>query len=128
MPLVVRTERGVWCSHSIPSPETTSRFDQGVFARPLVFEDYQAPRGAAYLLVWGRGQHAEQVSGLATAWGVETFCLGHAHSDEGAHVVTPRMAVLNSDHERGRIAEFDLSAPAPSAEEIVAASVPISQI
>ncbi|MDZ4829345.1 MAG: metallophosphoesterase [Phycisphaerae bacterium] len=128
MPLAVRTAHGLWCSHSIPSPETTSRFDMGIFEREIAFEDYQAPRGPAYLLVWGRGQLAEQVDQLARAWGVETFCLGHAHSDAGAHVVTPRMAVLNSDHDRGRIVEFDLSLPAPDSEAIVAASQPIAQL
>lgn len=125
MPLALRTSNGLWCSHSLPSPETMDRFDATVFERPLADGDYRAPRGSAYLLVWGRGQTVEQVEKLAQEWNVTTFCLGHAHSDDGAHEVTPRMVVLNSDHERGRVAEFDLSAPVPTAEEIVQGSIPI---
>lgn len=128
MPLAVRTPRGLWCSHSIPSPETVDRFDDAIFDRAIQDDDYRAPRGSAYLMVWGRGQNADEVEMLAQRWGVTTFCLGHAHSEDGAHVVTPRMAVLNSDHERGRVAQFDLAADVPSAEEIVADSIPIQSI
>lgn len=128
MPLAVRTEGGLWCSHSIPSPETTDRFDPTVFDRTLEPTDYMAPRGAAYLMVWGRGQQAEQVDRLADAWGVRLFCLGHAMSEMGAHAVTPRMAVLNSDHERGRIAEIDLASIPPDADELVLATLPLAAI
>ncbi len=125
MPLAVRSESGLWCSHSIPSPETTDRFDHTVFERELAPSDYEAPRGPAYLMVWGRGQRAEQVDRLAAAWGVRLFCLGHAMSESGAHAVTPRMAVLNSDHERGRVAEIDLAAIPGDAEELVLQTLPI---
>ncbi|MFO0827299.1 MAG: metallophosphoesterase [Phycisphaerales bacterium] len=128
MPLAVRTGGGLWCSHSLPSPETTPRFDADVFARPLEDADFRAPRGAAYLLVWGRGQNAEQVDRLAESWDVKSFCLGHAHSEDGAHVVTPRMAVLNSDHPRGRVVAFDLAAPVPDAAGIVESAIPIAML
>ncbi len=128
MPLAVRTEGGLWCSHSIPSPETTDRFDATVFDRELEPSDYRSPRGAAYLMVWGRGQNAEQVERLADAWGVRLFCLGHAMSDSGAHAVTPRMAVLNSDHDRGRLAEIDLASIPPDAEELVLSTLPLMGI
>lgn len=126
MPLAVRTERGLWCSHSIPSPETTDRFDATVFARSLEEADYRGPVGAAYLMVWGRGQKEEQVARLADAWGARTFCLGHASSEEGAHVVASRMAVLNSDHPRGRVLEIDLASDVPDAATLVEATLPLS--
>ncbi len=128
MPLAVRAANGLWCSHSIPSPETTSRFNPAVFERPLEDDDYRPPIGAAYLMVWGRGQRDEQVEQLAEAWQVKLFCLGHAHSDHGAHVVTPRMVVLNSDHERGRVAEFDLAAEVPSAVDLVESTLPLASM
>lgn len=128
MPLAVRTERGLWCSHSIPSPETTDRFDAAVFGRPLEDRDYRGPTGAAYLMVWGRGQREEQVARLADAWGVTTFCLGHASSEDGAHAVTSRMAVLNSDHERGRILAVDLAAAVPDAHGLVDLTLPLAQL
>lgn len=128
MPLAVQTERGLWCSHSIPSPETTERFDHYVFGRTLEDDDYRPPRGPAYLLTWGRGQQEAQVEELAARWGVKLFCLGHATSDHGAHVVTPRMAVLNSDHAHGRIAVFNLSVDPPDAHTLVEGTVPLSAL
>lgn len=128
MPLAVRSESGLWCSHSIPSPETTDRLDTEVFARELTDADYMAPRGSAYLMVWGRGQREEQVERVAEMLGVKLFCLGHAMSEMGAHAVTTRMAVLNSDHERGRIAEIDLAAPPADAEELVISTLPLAAL
>lgn len=128
MPLAVRTEGGLWCSHSIPSPETTDRFDPTVFDRELRDSDYASPRGPAYLMVWGRGQQTEQVEQLAKAWGVKLFCLGHAMSETGAHAVTPRMAVINSDHERGRLVAIDLAAIPEDAEELVVSTEPLGSL
>jgi len=125
MPLALRTRHGVFCAHSIPSPETMPRFDPAVLDRPLVEADYRSPAGSAYLMVWGRGQKAEAIEAFAGRLGVELFCLGHARSDDGAHVVSPRMVVLNSDHERGRIAAIDLAGPVPTAEDLVLASMPL---
>jgi hypothetical protein len=35
------------------------------------------------------------------------------------------MVVLNSDHERGRVATVDLGAPCPSADDLVLTSLPL---
>ncbi len=128
MPLAVKTEGGLWCSHSIPSPEMTSRFDDAVFQRALIDSDYRAPLGPAYIMVWGRGQTEEQVAALAERWHAKLFFLGHAHSDMGAHAVTSRMAVINSDHERGRVAEIDLAEIPASADELLLTTVPIANL
>jgi len=125
MPLAVRTEGGLWCSHSIPSPEMTARFDDRVFTRALIESDYQGPIGPAYLMVWGRGQRDAQVAELAARWGTKLFCLGHAHAEMGAQTVTSQMAVLNSDHERGRVAEIDLANLPVDADELVLSTLPI---
>ncbi len=128
MPLAVATEGGLWCSHSIPSPEMTSRFDDAVFERPLIESDYRGPIGPAYIMVWGRGQREEQVASLAERWGTRLFCLGHAHAESGAHVVTSRMAVLNSDHEQGRVVAIDLAQVPADADALVAATTPIGML
>ncbi|MBL9118991.1 MAG: metallophosphoesterase [Phycisphaerae bacterium] len=128
MPLAVRTDGGLWCSHSIPSPETTDRFDPSVLGRELESADYAAPRGSAYLMVWGRGQVPEQVERLASLLDVRLFCLGHAMSEMGAHSVTPRMAVINSDHERGRVAEIDLAALPVDADDLVMSTLPLAAL
>jgi Calcineurin-like phosphoesterase len=128
MPLAVRTAGGIWCSHSIPSPETTDRLDPSIFARELSGADYAAPRGSAYLMVWGRGQQEEQVDRVAAMLDARLFCLGHAISETGAHSVTPRMAVINSDHERGRVAEIDLGAEPADADELVLSTLPLAAL
>ena len=128
MPLAVRTANGLFCAHSLPSPEGLTRFDRGVFDRALVDADYRSPGGSAYLMTWGRGQNAAQVDSLAKTLGVELFVVGHAHSDAGAHSVTPRMVVLNSDHERGRAVTVDLAEPCPTADDLVLASLPLVAI
>ncbi len=125
MPLAVRTANGLFCSHSLPSPEGMARFDAAVLGRRLVDADYRSPGGGAYLMTWGRGQNEAQVEALAKSLGVELFVVGHAYSETGAHVVTPRMVVLNSDHERGRVATVDLGAPCPSADDLVLTSLPL---
>jgi hypothetical protein len=128
MPLAVRTASGVWCSHSVPAPPIMHRFDRSVFDRELSVDDYRPPYGSAYLMVWGRGQDEEHVERLARAWDVQLFCLGHAHSEEGAHVVTSRMAVINSDHDRGRVVEIDLAGAAPSAAGLVESTLPLAAL
>lgn len=125
MPLAVRTANGLFCSHSLPSPEGMTRFDRAILERPLVDADYRSPGGSAYLMVWGRGQNEAQVEALAKSLGVELFVVGHAYSETGAHVVTPRMVVFNSDHQHGRVATVDLGAPCPSADDLVLASLPL---
>jgi hypothetical protein len=115
MPLAARFRcegvRGdVLCAHSLPPPELMDRFDPGVLERELVEEDYAARRGSAHLMVWGRGQTAEQLRSLADRWGVRMFILGHEKAEEGVMLLGENAVVLNSDHERAVYARVDLCA------------------
>lgn len=119
MPLALRFITGsgvIQCSHSLPGPELMERFDPGVLGRDLVEEDYTPRWGSAHIMVWGRAQTGAQVEGLASAWGVDLFVLGHEKADEGFLEVTPRAVVLNSDHAQGAYLEIEgASAPRDAA-------------
>lgn len=126
MPLAVRCANGLMLSHSLPSPHELDGFDAAVLDRPLSDPDYALRSGSAWRMVWGRGWTQEQLSGLADRWGVRTFVLGHAHVEDGAEAPLPGLLLLNTDHDRARAVAVDLGSPAPSADELVMASVPLS--
>jgi len=114
MPLALRchTPRGdILCAHSLPDPAMMGRFDTTVLDRDLTEDDYQPRRGAAHLMVWGRGYDAELLEDLVERWGVSMFILGHEHVENGVLYVPPCAIVLNSDHERGVYLPIDLADP-----------------
>jgi len=115
MPLAVvsarATDRAVLCAHSLPAPEMMDRFDLGVLDRELTEEDYEARRGSAHLMVWGRRHTPEQLESLARSWGVGLFILGHQHVEEGWRTEEPNAVILNSDHDRGVAMLVDLADP-----------------
>ena len=112
--------------HSLPMPALMERFDPTVLSRDLTEADYEPRRGAAHLLVWGRGYDAEQIEDLVERWGINLFILGHERADEGVKLIPPCVVILNSDHEKGVYLPIDLSAP-PRAEEAVRMVVPLAQ-
>jgi hypothetical protein len=130
MPLALVSEGhegGVLCAHSLPDARTAARFDPAVLERELVEDDYAAPLGAAYMMVWGREFTDEQIANLAQQWGVKLFCLGHRHVETGIEMIRQRVIVLNSDHERATALPLDLS-EVPCAEDAVMHGVPLSAV
>jgi len=116
MPLALRCAhpRGggdILCAHSVPAAPIMARFDPAVLERDLTEADYEPRKGAAHLMVWGRGYDAEQLEDLAERWGVSLFLLGHEKAENGARFVAPCAIVLNSDHERGAYLPIDLADP-----------------
>jgi hypothetical protein len=134
MPLALRCdcrtpdgrELAILVAHSIPSTALMARFDATVLARDLTPEDYEPRKGAAHLMVWGRGYDAEQLEDLVERWGVNLFILGHERADNGVLFIPPCAVVLNSDHERGVYLPIDLSNP-PRAERAAAMVVPLAE-
>ena len=116
MPLACRSESGLFCAHSLPSPRRLPDFDPSILDRELVETDYRPPDGSAYLMVWGRGWSDREVQTLAGHWGTKLFCLGHEHVENGIAMRGGQAIILNSDHEMGTVVPIDLSAP-PTAEE-----------
>jgi len=127
MPLAVRSESGVFCAHSIPSPQMLSRFDPGVLDRDLTDDDYRASTGSAYVMVWGRGQSDEQIDALARAWDVSLFCLGHEFVETGCEMRGSRVIRINSDHEHGAVLPIDL-ANLPGAERAMVSAIRLAAI
>ena len=125
MPLAVVTANGVAVTHSLPSATLMRHFDERVLERVLVDEDFDPPYGAAHLLTWGRTQTPEQLASLAREWGVRAFIVGHAPAPEGVEFRAPNMVVLGTGHEKGRVIDLDLAAPAPDAASIAANALPV---
>lgn len=128
LPLAVRTDNGLLCSHSLPSALAMAKFDLGVLDRELVDADFEPRHGAAWNMTWGRGLTRESVDRLAEAWGVSLFVAGHKHVEDGVEAPFPRLLLLNTDHERATVVPFDLSAPAPEASEALLQAVPLAAI
>ena len=129
MPLALRCVcpgGDILVSHSLPTPALMERFDPTVLSRDLTDADYEPRKGAAHLLVWGRGYDAEQIEDLVERWGINLFILGHEKAENGVKLIPPCAVILNSDHEKGVYLPIDLSHP-PRAEEAVGMVVPLAQ-
>lgn len=122
MPLVLRAENGLWCAHSVPSRDD---FDDTAFDRALTLEDYQSPAGTAWCVVWGRLQNPAHIQALLQRFHAKLFIVGHCHAEMGIESPTEGLVVINSDHQRGVVVSIDLTAPLPSAQQIVHAAVPL---
>jgi len=127
MPLCLRSESGILCSHSLPSPAMMEKFDETIFEREMTDADYQRGEGSAYLLTWGRGQTKLQIEELAARWKVKIFFLGHEHIETGCEMFGPKLVKLNSDHEQGAVLSVDLANP-PSAEDAVMSAIKLGSI
>lgn len=128
LPLAVKTENGILCSHSLPSVLDMKSFDTGILDRDLQESDYALRSGSAWQMTWGRNQMPEQLSILADTWGVKVFIAGHAAVPEGAVAAGPQLLLINSDHERGVVLPVQLSSEISNAQELVLLIVPIGSI
>ena len=117
MPLALIGSNGVFCAHSLPGPSQMSRFDPEVINRRLSEDDYAPLLGSGWMMVWGRGQTAEQMEELARIWDISLFCLGHAFVENGIDMGGPRTILLNTDHDRAVVLPVSLVDPAPKVEE-----------
>lgn len=125
LPLSLRSESGIFCAHSLPSPAMMEKFDETIFERELTEQDYQRGEGSAYLMTWGRGQTKLQIEDLAARWKVKIFFLGHEHIENGCEMFGPRLVKLNSDHQQGAVLPIDLADP-PGPEEAVMSAIKLS--
>jgi hypothetical protein len=128
MPLALRCENGSLVAHSLPGPHAMKRFDPGVLDRELHDGDYLPNAGAAWLMVWGRGQTREQLEELAARWNVRMFFTGHSHVPTGIEAAHPMQVILNSDHEHAMVLPLDLAADPPSAEQCVFEAIPVASL
>lgn len=106
MPLALRVlmpgeGTDILCAHSLPAPELMDRFDPSIIHRDFRAADYEARKGSAHLMVWGRGHTPEQLISLGKTWDVGLFLLGHEKAERGTEIVPPCAVIINSDHAKG---------------------------
>ena len=128
LPLAVKTENGLMCSHSLPSVFDMKSFDTEILDRDLEERDYALRSGSAWQMTWGRKQNPEQLAALAATWGVKVFIAGHAAVPEGAVAAGPQLVLINSDHDRGVVLPVQLSSEMSNAQDLVLLIVPIGSI
>ena len=114
LPLAARTAKGLFLAHSLPDAAAMRTFDLSVFERAPTLADMQ-PGGAAYQLVWGRFQYADEVEQFARMLGVKAFIVGHTPQDDGLNVVG-RLLVIASEHSHGVFVPIDLGREYEAAE------------
>lgn len=129
MPLALISESGIFCAHSLPASRALMKFDLDIMSREIENEDYHYPYGSAYLMVWGRVHDQALFETLAERWDVRLFCLGHQHVETGIECkgLSPGVIILNSDHERATVVEFDL-ATTPDPEEALMCAIPLVSV
>jgi hypothetical protein len=101
LPLAIRTQNGLWFSHSLPREDQVESFDFSVFARELSGDDYKRKTGAAYNLIWGRGIRETGVDLFAEEIGAELLITGHQPQESGFEVNGSRHLIIASDHNQG---------------------------
>lgn len=122
MPLVVRSDNGLWCAHSIPG---RMDFDDGAFDRPLQQEDYQSPAGTAWCVVWGRLHDHAHVCALLERFHAKLMVVGHCHAEMGIESPAPGLLVINSDHARGAVVYIGLEHTLPTVDDLVLSAIPL---
>jgi len=127
LPLAVRCENGVFCSHSLPAPRRRNDFDPMVLTRELTDADLSGPDGSAHLMVWGRNLAQGWADDLATLWNTGQFVLGHQHAEMGYEMCGETMLILASDHDHGVCLPINLAQPYTRAE-LVDAIIPLAAL
>lgn len=120
MPIALRTEQGVFCSHSTPGPADVESSRIDALERDLAPEEYDDQDGVAWQYTWGRGQTPESAARLAQRLDARLLMCGHAHVEDGAAAVGDALLLLNSDHARGVAVELALDGPPPAAPVLAA--------
>ena len=106
-PLAIRSQRGLFFAHSLPSDNKLDKFDPAVLDREPTDADLE-PGGAGYVLVWGRYQTQTMCEELAKKLGVDLFVVGHQPAEMGYELINRSLMVLASNHEHGMVLDLDL--------------------
>jgi len=108
LPLAIRTDNGIWMSHSLPNVHDMESFDRTIFERTLSRDELKASK-SVFSLVWGRRHTQEQLNELADMLDCQIFITGHQPQEMGYSVMFDRLIILASDHAHGSFLPFDLS-------------------
>lgn len=108
LPLAMKTENGLFISHSLPIERFGDEFDSEIFDRPLMFADLQRPN-SVYSFTWGRKHSPEFLAKMSELLDVQLFILGHQNYPEGYLLSSPNTLIIVSEHSNGCVSLFDLS-------------------
>jgi hypothetical protein len=125
-PLAVRTENGIWASHSLPGDRMVEKFDPQILNRQLKVNDVVRP-GSAYLLTWGRRHSQELLDKLAEQFDIDVFVLGHQPQDKGWKQAGDNLIIIASNHNHGCLIPVDL-AQSYTVEQLVESIVPLASL
>jgi hypothetical protein len=125
-PLAVRTENGMWASHSLPSDQMVDKFDPKILNRQLKINDVVRP-GSAYLLTWGRRHSQALLDKLAKQFDIDVFVLGHQPQDKGWKKAGEHLIIIASNHNHGCLISVDLT-QSYTVEQLVESIVPLASL
>jgi len=125
-PLAVRCDNKIWISHSLPDDKFMDTFDPEIMNRRLEVGDLCKP-GSAYLLTWGRHHSKSSLDKLARLLDVDTFVLGHQHTQQGWSRPADNLLIIASDHNHGCVLKTDLIT-SYTADKLAELCVPLAAI
>jgi hypothetical protein len=125
-PLAVRTESGIWASHSLPGDRMAKKFDPQIFYRQLKVNDVVRP-GSAYLLTWGRKHSQELLDKLAGQFNIKVFILGHQPQEKGWNQVGENLIIIASNHNHGCLISINL-VQSYTVEQLIELIVPLASL
>lgn len=100
-PLALRTNNGVFVSHSLPEAVDQQPFDMTIFQRPWTPTD-MSKGGAVFELVWGRDFRESNARIFAKLVGAQVLIHGHEPCLGGFHVPNLFQLILDSQDSQGR--------------------------
>jgi hypothetical protein len=109
LPLAIRTQSGVFFSHSMPTDDQIPKFDYTVFDRPLTGPDYKRRVGPVYQLIWGRNMTPAGVDIFLENVAAKLIVTGHQPQDMGYLVNGEKHMIIASDHSQGVFLQLDLA-------------------
>jgi len=125
-PLALKTENGIWVSHSLPGDQMVNKFNPQIFNRHLKVNDVVRP-GSAYLLTWGRRHSQALLDKLAGQFDIDVFILGHQPQDKGWKQAGENLIIIASNHNHGCLIPVDLT-QSYSIEQLVDSIVPLASL
>jgi len=125
-PLAVRTESGIWASHSLPGDRFAEKFDPQILDRQLKVNDVVRP-GSAYLLTWGRKHSQKLLDKLAKQFNVNVFILGHQPQEKGWNQAGENLIIIASNHNHGCLIPINL-VQSYTVEQLIELIVPLASL
>jgi hypothetical protein len=107
LPIAVRTQTGIFITHSVPEPRYHALYDETVFRQPLKEEDLRRD-GFVYPLLWGRDFSQPAADSFAARVGADLLICGHQPVPEGFAVPNTRQIILDSKDDQACVALIPL--------------------